>query len=83
MPYVTCPVCHGSGGSCWGCNGNGIVEVTSDEEADVVRRGDRLVDQDSGRSYRIDSRRRGCAIILLLLGMLVVTGVGIAAILVR
>lgn len=79
MPYITCPVCGGTGGSCWGCNGNGIVEVTSDEEADVVRRGDRLVDRDSGRSYRIPPRGSGCATALVLLGV-AVAGVCVAAV---
>lgn len=50
MPIISCPACRGrtmdaDGRTCWGCDGNGFVELTSDGKADVVRRGGVLVDK--------------------------------------
>lgn len=50
----TCPACGGSkvdeqGRQCWGCNGHGVVEFTSDEEADVVFRNGRPVDRGTNK----------------------------------
>lgn len=61
MPHATCPACEGSGrgaggGPCWGCNGHGFVELTRDDEADVVRRGDVLVDRKRGRVHQLSDR---------------------------
>ena len=72
MPLITCPACKGekvdeSGNQCWGCNGHGIVEVTSDEEADIVKRGDRLVDRGTNKPGNpIIPRGTGCAPVIIL-----------------
>jgi hypothetical protein len=56
----TCPACRGAkvdeqGRQCWGCNGHGVVEFTSDAEADVVLCEDRLVDRGTNRSSNMVS----------------------------
>jgi len=67
MPMGTCPACRGAkvdaqGRQCWGCNGHGIVEFTSDEDADVVVRDSRIVDRGTNRpGDPIVPRRPGCA----------------------
>jgi len=73
MPIGTCPACRGAkvdaqGNQCWGCNGHGVVEFTSDEEADVVRRGSRLVDRGTNRpGDPVFSRGSGCASMIVLI----------------
>jgi hypothetical protein len=54
MPIGTCPACGGAkvdaeGSQCWGCNGHGFVEITSDPEAGVVVRGGRCVDRGTNK----------------------------------
>jgi len=72
MSLITCPACKGAkvdadGNQCWGCNGHGIVEVTSDEEADVVMRGGRLVDRGTNKpGYPVVHRGTGCALVIIL-----------------
>jgi len=72
MPMATCPACRGAktdaeGKPCWGCNGHGIVELTSDDEADVVRRGGYLVDRGTNRpGTGRQPRRAGCSPVILL-----------------
>ena len=72
MPLITCPACKGakvdaSGNQCWGCNGHGVVEVTSDEEADVVTRGGRLIDRGTNKpGGPVNPRGAGCAPVIIL-----------------
>lgn len=75
MPMGTCPACGGTkvdsqGRQCWGCNGHGVVEFTSDEEADVVMRGGRLVDRGTNKpGDPVIPRGSGCTPMIVLIVM--------------
>ena len=73
MRTETCPACNGAkvdavGSRCIGCNGHGIVEITSEQEADVVRRDGRIFDRGTNKHGANRRSKIGTAIIGIVLG---------------
>jgi hypothetical protein len=80
VPYITCPACGGSkhgpqGERCWGCNGNGFVELTPDDEAEVIGRGNIAFDRKNGKLHQLDEECRPTGSRVMLIAVLLLLAI--------